>query len=845
MRRLKPWLVLLPFVVAVWVIHRDLQSFHYLQVVAALDALPVRAILAAVALTALSFLVLSTYDALGLRYAGHPLAYRRSGFASFVGYAFSQALGFTLLTGAPIRFRLYSAWGLDASEIRDLVAFYSVTFWVGFLALGGTTLLLEPLGLTGLLHLPFGNARYLGVLLLALAAAYLAWAVRRRGGRLRIGSWEIAPPGPRTAIAQVVIGTADWTVAGSVLYVLLPADAGITLPVFLGVFLLAQIGGLISNVPGGLGVFEALMLALMPERVPEGALLASILVYRVVYYILPLVTAVAALGLYEVRNRGEALARLAAPVARGVSIVVPQVLAISTFLAGLILLFSGATPAAAGRLGWIADILPLPVIEASHFLGSVAGGGLLVLAWGIQRRLDAAYVLTVALLGGGIAVTLLKGLDYEEAVILTVMLASLVAARREFYRRASLLAEPFTPAWAAAVAGGIMAAVALGFLAYRHVVYSGELWWRFAVDAQVSRFLRASVGALSAVLAFAVARLLAPARPPDDEASPDDVDRAASLAARAARTYALLALLGDKRFLFGRDAFVMYGVEGRSWVALGDPVGARDETIELAWRFREMADRHAGWSVFYQVSAENLPTYIELGLTLNKLGEEARVPLQSFSLEGRHRKSLRATMRRLGDEGAEVRILPAAEVEDVLPELRRISEDWLAHKNTREMGFSLGFFSEDYLRRTAVALVEVDGRAVAFANLLEGGDLEELSIDLMRFADDAPDSVMEYLFLHLMLWGRDQGYRWFNLGMAPLAGLEARPLAPVWNRLGATMFRHGEHFYNFQGLRFYKDKFDPVWEPRYLASPGGLALPRVLTNVATLINGGFRGMIRR
>ena len=115
----------------------------------------------------------------------------------------------------------------------------------------------------------------------------------------------------------------------------------------------------------------------------------------------------------------------------------------------------------------------------------------------------------------------------------------------------------------------------------------------------------------------------------------------------------------------------------------------------------------------------------------------------------------------------------------------------------------------------------------------------------MRYGSQAPDNVMEYLFVQLMLYGRAEGFSHFNLGMAPLAGLENRALAPLWNRLGSFVYRFGENFYNFQGLREYKDKFDPVWEPRYLASPGGLVLPRILTNVATLISGGVTGIIKK
>ncbi len=179
------------------------------------------------------------------------------------------------------------------------------------------------------------------------------------------------------------------------------------------------------------------------------------------------------------------------------------------------------------------------------------------------------------------------------------------------------------------------------------------------------------------------------------------------------------------------------------------------------------------------------------------------------------------------------------------PSSKAVSNAWLAAKGTREKGFSLGFFSPEYVSQFAGAVVRHEGRIVAFANVWTGADREELSVDLMRYLRDAPNGVMEYMFVKLMLWGREQGYRWFNLGMAPLSGMQDHALAPLWMRLGALLYRHGENFYNFQGIRQYKDKFDPVWEPKYLASPGGLALPRIVTNVAALIAGGLRGVVRK
>ncbi|GAB6281131.1 MAG: hypothetical protein STSR0007_12980 [Thermovirga sp.] len=141
--------------------------------------------------------------------------------------------------------------------------------------------------------------------------------------------------------------------------------------------------------------------------------------------------------------------------------------------------------------------------------------------------------------------------------------------------------------------------------------------------------------------------------------------------------------------------------------------------------------------------------------------------------------------------------------------------------------------------------MEREGHILAFANLWVSGDKEEFAPDLMRYLDQAPNVIMEYLFLNLMIWGKEQGFNWFNMGMAPLSGLESRRLAPFWNHVGTLVFRHGEALYNFQGLRSYKEKFAPVWEPRYLAFPGRFALGNVLMDVTSLIAGDLMGVFRR
>jgi phosphatidylglycerol lysyltransferase len=290
----------------------------------------------------------------------------------------------------------------------------------------------------------------------------------------------------------------------------------------------------------------------------------------------------------------------------------------------------------------------------------------------------------------------------------------------------------------------------------------------------------------------------------------------------------------------------MYDIEGRSWVAMGDPVG-NDAKVrrELVWSFREQCERAGGWPVFYQVNPDDLDLYLEAGMNLLKLGEEARVLLADFNLDGKSKKNLRNTVSKLAREGLRLEIIPAEAVPALLPQLKAVSDAWLQDKRVREKGFSLGAFDPRYLVRTPMAIVWQHDRLVAFANLFLTDTHEEASVDLMRHLPDGPGGIMDYLFIELMQWSKQQGYRWFNLGMAPLSGLQNRRQAPLWNRFGALVFGRGERFYNFRGLHRYKDKFDPEWEPRYMAVPGGIALPVILTNVASLISGGLAGVVRR
>jgi len=829
---------------ALYWLHHVIAHYGWTDIVAHMRAIPMSRLVRAALFAAAGYGCLTLYDFLAVRFAGAHLPYPRVALVSFMAYAIGHNVGLNMLSGGAVRLRGYGALGLGPKQMATVIAFGTLTFGLGASVLLGTSLLLDADWCAPALHLPAIALRSIGVLLLLGVVAYLRLTFTRRTP-LMLRGHEIPVPRPRIALAQITVACTDLLCAAAVLFVLLPVST-VGFPAFAAIYLIAIAAGILSNLPGGVGVFELVLLSLL-RSVPADRLLGALLAYRVIYYLGPFAIALFLLAMHELWLHRGPLPRVTRLLRSYLSAFTPQLAAIAVFGAGAVLLFSGATPGIADRLGLLRDIIPLPVLELSHLLGSAVGVGLLVIANGLYRRLDAAWWLTVWLLGAGIVFSLLKGFDYEEALALAGLLLMLVSARERFRRRASLLDQHFSNTWVTALILVLGASLWLVVFSYRHMPYSHELWWQFAFEATAPRSLRALLLTVVAVAAYGLWRLLRPAkvlaRPPEES----EISAAAALMPQVADTTGNLALLGDKSLMFNEDrsAFIMYQVSGSSWVAMGDPMGPAQAREALAWEFIEACDAMAVSPVFYQVTPDNLPIYIDLGLSLSKLGEEARVALLEFSLDGAERADLRQSHRRALRDGATFEVVDRDQVSALVPQLKVISDAWLDAKNAGEKRFSLGFFSADYLRRFDCAVVRRAGSIVAFANIWRAGHNEELSVDLMRYDNDAPKGVVDFLMIECMLWGRAQGYRWFNLGMAPLAGLEEHALAPTWHKLGRVIQRFGENFYAFEGLRKYKDKFSPVWRPRYLAAPGGLAMAGVLLDVTALISGGVTKVLKK
>lgn len=828
---------------ALWALRALASEVSYREVARYVHSLENHDIVLAVLLTAASYGVMTLYDWFGLASIGKRLPRAQVTLISFISYAFSNALGMALLISGSIRYRFYIQAGLSTAEVAKVVLYCTLSFWLGLFALTGVTLLLVPVPP----FIPLANLRIPAGIVLTLIPLIWLGGNKLLRKPLRIWRWGLSLPSPLTAARQVLVGAVDWGLAAWVLYLLMPNEVDTGFGHFLAIFVLAQIAGLVSHVPGGLGVFEAVMLAgfgATGNQGLEAPILGALAAYRLIYYFLPLCAATVVVLLREARGL-TGKARLAPWFTE----LLPPFFAGLTLVSGAVLLFSGATSALPGRMEILRHVLPLPVLEISHFLASMVGMCLLILARGLQRRLDAAYVLTLVLLLLGAVLSLLKGIDYEEATLLSLLALALAPAHKLFYRRASLFSATFSMGWIIAILAVLGCATWLVMFSYKHVEYSTNLWWEFSFyHGGAPRALRALVGATAVGLVFALANLIRPARPNPHLPNDEELTRALPLIKHYSSAQAHLALMGDKTLLFDDQgkAFIMYDVEGRSWVAMGDPVGEdEDARRELVWTFRDLCERAGGWPLFYQVRPEDLDLYLETGMNLIKIGEEARVQLDGFNLDGKSKKVLRNTVNKLKRDGLRMEIIDADAVPAMIPRLKKISDAWMRDKGVREKGFSLGTFEPHYLARTPMALVWQGDELVAFANLFLTDNKEEASLDLMRHLPDGTSGIMDFLFIELMQWAKGEGFRWFNLGMAPLSGLQNRRTAPMWSRFGAMLFGRGERFYNFRGLHKYKDKFDPEWEPRYLAVPAGIALPLVLANVASLISGGLSGMVRR
>ncbi|WP_282118647.1 bifunctional lysylphosphatidylglycerol flippase/synthetase MprF [Ruegeria atlantica] len=795
--------------------------------------------------TAVSFLSLSLYDVFAVQsVADGEVPLPVAGMAGACGYAVSNCLGFSYITGTAIRYRIYASLGLDLGRVAGVIATSWIAFWSGFILLLGGLLTFHPDGVSKVLPISDTVETVMGLCLLVGFATLFIW-LSKGGRRLATGGLGFNLPGGKLPGLLTLAAVGDLFGASMTLYVLMPDDLGVGFPFFFTVYIGAIAVGILSHAPGGIGAFEATLIAGLGAS-GRSDVIAALLLYRLVYTFLPFAIATLSIAVASALTHRHHISGAATWVYRVIRPIVPMVAAGVAAVAGVILLVSGALPAGSEKLSALRDFLPLSFVEASHLAGSAVGVLLILVSRGLFRKLYRAWIVAMLLMVAGFVASLTKGLDTHEAISMLGTIALLATFRGAFYRVSGASIFRLNIPWLVSVIALLLVVFWVGLFSYSHVEYQNALWWEFAWNGDASRFLRSSLVVAVILGVVAVNSLFGREVPePVRTEIPEVVER---LVMESEDTESQISLTGDKQFLISpdNDAFLAYADTGNALITKGEPVGDETAGKQLIWQLREMADREGKLCAFYSVSTKYLPTFLDLGLSILKIGEVARVPLKDFSLDGKSRKRFRQAKNRAEREGYVFEIIPKDKVGPVLPELRKISDDWLEHKAGEEKGFALGGFDDEYLSYFDFAVLKKadTGKIVAFANLFQGGNKSELSLDLMRYEPDGSNFIMDALFAEMMTWGAEQGFHWFSLGAAPFSGIENRQLASFWNRVGGFVYEHGEQFYHFEGLRSFKQKFDPEWSPNYLASPGGLAAPRILYEVNILISGGLRGLTK-
>jgi uncharacterized membrane protein YbhN (UPF0104 family) len=336
LRWLGSLLVFAIFCGAAWLLYRQLQKYNPQAILDSLRQVPLSLILLAIVITHLNYGVLVVYDYLAFRFAGVPISWVRVTFASFISYAFSYNFGATL-AGIPLRYRIYSSWGIPIAKIVQLLVILALTFWFGVFALAGTLFVIPVLrippdamqhicdamadknihaGAIAWFRYLFADSRPFGVALLTMAAAYVGTSACH-SGEIKIFRWKLPVPPLRLTLYQIGIASADMLVAGCVLYVIFPPVQGGYLTV-LAVYLVAYVIVVLSHVPGGWGVLEAMILLLLTNLQlvgidEEPKVVAALLIFRVIYFLVPLLLGATLCGLHEYALRKKWIPPLVVP----------------------------------------------------------------------------------------------------------------------------------------------------------------------------------------------------------------------------------------------------------------------------------------------------------------------------------------------------------------------------------------------------------------------------------------------------------------------------------------------------------------------------------------------------
>jgi len=537
-----------------------------------------------------------------------------------------------------------------------------------------------------------------------------------------------------------------------------------------------------------------------------------------------------------------------------------KLVAVLTAAMGVVNVLSAVTPSLHDRLRLLEQYSPFGISTGGHLTSALAGFALLVLSVSLWRRKQLGWMLTLVILLISIPAHLVKGLDYEEATLAALLAGLLIYLHPQFHARSDppsvrqglqilFSALAFTLAYGVTGFYLLDSHFKINFGLWSAVRQTIVMFTQFYDPGLQSmpitnfgRYFTDSIYIVGATtIGYALLMLLRPVLINRKLASHEERARAWEVVRAYGRTaLARYAVLDDKMFFFSpQGSLISYVVENRVALALGDPIGKPADFAVSISAFVSFCAPNDWLTAFYQVMPTHLDAYKSAGFDALTLGQEAIVDLSRFTLDGSENKTLRNSYNKMARSGYHADVIQPPYTHRMLHELNTISDEWLGSRNAREMRFSLGWFDEAYLNTCPILLVrDREGFIEAFANIVGEFQANEAALDLMRHRTQVESGIMDFLFVSLFNWAKEQNFAAFNLGLSALSGVGEHSDDPAIERALHYIYQNVNNFYNFRGLHSFKEKFHPAWSPRYLIYPGPANLPAVSISILNANLGG-------
>lgn len=770
------------------------------------------------------------YDAILIKILGLHIPKKELLEYSIIANSFSNLIGFGGLVGAMLRTYFYHAFENDKSKLLRAIASVSLFYLTGIS-------LFSWIVTIGYRHFPlFAKERWLYFAVIAVGFylpvfAFIHFAKNRKERKPFI-TYDIGSK-------LVLVSIMEWLAVFVAIW-LLGHLLGISVDLrnLVPIFIVASCAGIISMIPGGLGSFDLVFIWGMQElHIANEKVIVWLVFYRLGYFVLPFLISIVLFVKSYWEKWNNSWSNLPNVIIQRLSHIILTCL---VFISGLILLLSASVPGIMSRLRAAQELLSFPIMNVSHQLSVSTGFLLLGLSRGIEYSVKRAYELTMLVLICAALFSIFKGIDYEEAIFLIIVAILLRLSKNQFYR------ESYVLTWGKTIFDCALVVIITSM--YLLIGYSNLPSSKMNIPSKLlpyvildshELFNSALIGLLIALIIFILGYLISKPRRWTMERSIDQEKELLNhLEKFQGNEVAHLIFLHDKFIFWNRKKNVVlaYRQYADKLVILGDPIGETTEISNAIQEFQEISDLHGFTPVFYQVSNKMFPYLHGNGYAFFKLGEEASVDLNSFHLTGSKTKGLRATYNKFNRENYIFDITTPPHSIEFLNTLKKISDDWLDGR--REKGFSLGYFDEAYLNRAEIALVkDQQQEIIGFASIMPMYDKKfSVSVDLMRFRTKAPSGTIDFLFLSLFNWAKENGFHRFNMGMAPLANVGLSRFSFLSERIAAQIFLHGHFIYHFQGLRKFKEKYTNKWEPKYLAYRRKSSLPFTMAQITLLIS---------